>query len=387
MDLFVKLFGKDYLDYVYTRDHGTQIAVSSDPRETYTYDHDKWEASFEETFQERAVEPMPGSAVLLKELSNNARTVQEPSTDLDGITPLDTSAMSDVSDDPSEISGNTSEADHDDAVLAESLVSLQAVASVSDAQVKRDATATFSAIHLHYGLPLESCTQFQQSLTLVLPDHKSALVNSLVEGRVGFKGNSLIDMGDLVALRGCQPTSQENYLTNFVIEGYLSLIAKEGSLQGKEVEWLGWECFEKAVGRQPAAEILKRKAPLLAQDIILVPCNPGQSKHWFLIAVLPKQHQILVLDSLAGAFIKPSAKKAAIKMWNLLTEIDSTIEAREWNFFGNKPSDIPQQCNDYDCGVFLCAYAKNLVLGCPIAGDILTFRKSMVLELHEGSLR
>ena len=164
------------------------------------------------------------------------------------------------------------------------------------------------------------------------------------------------------------------------------MIAKEAFYQGKSVEWLGWECFEKAVGRQPAKEVLKRKAPLLQQEFVLVPCNPAQCKHWFLMAILPKQHQILVLDSLAGTFIKPTAQGATLKMWNLLAEIDSSVVASDWSFLSNKPSDIPQQSNDYDCGVFLCAYAKCLVVGCPIADDMVMFRKTMVLDLHQGYL-
>ena len=121
-------------------------------------------------------------------------------------------------------------------------------------------------------------------------------------------------------------------------------------------------------------------------EVFLVPCNPGQSKHWFLIAVLPKQHQILVLDSLEESFIKLTAQRAAVKMWKGLAEIDSLVVASEWRFLSNKPLIIPQHSNDYDCGVFLCAYAKCLVHGCPIADDMVMFRKAMVFELHQRHL-
>ena len=49
----------------------------------------------------------------------------------------------------------------------------------------------------------------------------------------------------------------------------------------------------------------------MEQDIVLVPCNPGQSKHWFLLVVLPKEKQILVLDSMAASFTKSSAVNTA----------------------------------------------------------------------------
>ena len=87
-------------------------------------------------------------------------------------------------------------------------------------QANRVATASLSANHLQYGLPLGSYTQFQISMSCVLSDCQVAEVHRLVEGQVDFKGNGIIDQTDLLALRGCQPTSEENYLNNFVIEGY-----------------------------------------------------------------------------------------------------------------------------------------------------------------------
>ena len=151
----------------------------------------------------------------------------------------------------------------------------------------------------------------------------------MVDGAVCFEGSRLIDK-NLLALRGCRPTSEEKYLTNFTIEGYLDVIAKQGTLQGKKVEYLGWERFERAVGRKPAQEILYDKAPLMQQDIVLVPCNPLGTQHWFLLAVLPKDHEILVLDSLAGGFVKPTAKVTINKMWMLLAELDSSLDASQW---------------------------------------------------------
>ena len=220
----------------------------------------------------------------------------------------------------------------------------------------------------------------------MLQGPESTFVDNLIDGSVAFAGTKVIDSTDLVALRGGRPTSEENYLTNFVIESYLDLIAKQGTLQGSKVECIGWECFEKAVGRRPAKDVLARNAPLLQQDIVLVPCNTENSQHWFLLALLPKQFQILVLDSLAGNFIKPTAKRAITKMWMLLNELDATTDASHWNFIANKPTDLPQQQNDFDCGVYVCMYARCLALQHLIPDDIPSSRKIMILELHQGQL-
>jgi len=47
----------------------------------------------------------------------------------------------------------------------------------------------------------------------------------------------------------------------------------------------------------------------------------------FLLAVLPKEKQVLVLDSKAESFTKSSAENAITKMWKLLQQVDSSIDA------------------------------------------------------------
>ena len=56
--------------------------------------------------------------------------------------------------------------------------------------------------------------------------------------------------------------------------------------QGKKVEFFGWKSFEKGCRKGSVQEYLKGKTPLMKQD--MVPCNPGLSKYWFLLVVLPK---------------------------------------------------------------------------------------------------
>lgn len=72
-----------------------------------------------------------------------------------------------------------------------------------------------------------------------------------------------------------------------------------------------WEAFEKS-----AFQLLltRGKGKLLEQDIVLVPCNPAGSNHWFLIAVFPHEMLMAALDRKAGAFVKPTAEAALLKM-------------------------------------------------------------------------
>ena len=113
--------------------------------------------------------------------------------------------------------------------------------------------------------------------------------------------------------------------------------ATENCMAGLAAQ-IQFDRFRKAVERQAATAVLARNAPPVAQDGALVPCNSGNGRHWFLLTLLPKQFQILVLDSTAGSFIKPTANNAITKMWMLLNELDATIDASHLKYIANKPT-------------------------------------------------
>ena len=105
--------------------------------------------------------------------------------------------------------------------------------------------------------------------------------------------------------------------------------------------------------------------------------------------MLPPEKKIVVLDSMAGAFAKPTIERAIRKMWALLKELDASLDVNQWWFSCNSPQDIPQQQNGFDCGVYLCLYARSLLLQSPIvsSSSIQSFRKHLILELHEQEVQ
>ena len=155
----------------------------------------------------------------------------------------------------------------------------------------------------------------------------------------------------LNCLRGGKPQDKDNYLNNFVIDAYLHLLKGKSTVS---VEVIEWEKFETCIGNKPAKQVLKDKAPILEQDVVLVPCNPGRSEHWFLLVVLPKNQKIVALDSMARSFVKPTIESAIRKMWGLLKELSPLdLPMNEWHFSWNTPRDIAEQDNGFDCGVFV----------------------------------
>lgn len=88
----------------------------------------------------------------------------------------------------------------------------------------------------------------------------------------------MLDEQDLESLYGCKPREEDNYLTKFVIEAYLQLIATTSLSKGLNIEIVGWEAFKKGFGKSPIQDLLKGKGLLMEQDVVLVPCNTGQKQ-------------------------------------------------------------------------------------------------------------
>ena len=238
-------------------------------------------------------------------------------------------------------------------------------------------------VTVHYGIdPTTASKVNTQETNCIFPEHKQLLLDCLVDGtvKINQNGRNIIDERDLGALLGGHPRDKDNYLNNFVIDAYLNVLIKNRPPTMK-AESLEWEEFE----TKPVKEVLKSKAAILEQDVVMVPCNSGHSEHWFLLVLLPREKKIVALDSKAGAFTKPTVESAITKMWNCLQQLDAGLDMSEWCFSCNSQQDIPQQQNGFDCGVYVCAYARCLVLQSPMVSgcSLQSFRKHMILELHQ----
>ncbi|PFX27318.1 Sentrin-specific protease 1 [Stylophora pistillata] len=224
-------------------------------------------------------------------------------------------------------------------------------------------------IEVDHSLPSYMPMKFEsiQPSPYNVPLHTSCLVDGILSGHIKFQGNGIIDDHDQKSLIGGHRNSKEKYLTNFVIDEYLSIL----KATSKKVSVISWEVFHKFVIKRIFAE----KENLLTQDLILVPCNSTNTEHWYLLGVFPQTKVIAVLDSMAGGFVKPNVEVSIKKMWVLLKMFDSTLDEKEWHFVANKPDDLPQQNNNFDCGVFVTLYARCLIANrlCPVRNELFVF--------------
>lgn len=215
-----------------------------------------------------------------------------------------------------------------------------------------------------------------------LPQYKINEVEAVLSNLIKFRGSVLIDPGDLKTLTNIHAiNSQDKWLTNFVIDEYMNLIQSASHLRVKAMQW---EIFEKSKTCLIAKDFQKSEFDTL--DLIVIPCNKRNIEHWSLLVVLPKKSIAAVLDSNSKDFVKSSAQNVLDKMGTVLKELDCGVE--EWSFSYNAKGEIPQQTNDYDCGVFICLYARCLAGLGPMVQEssFSNLRLGMVYNLHRKIL-
>ena len=177
----------------------------------------------------------------------------------------------------------------------------------------------------------------------------------LLSKLIDSKGSYLIGPDDLKSLTNVDALqSRDKWLSNFVIDDYMNLIQSFGNIKVRAVSW---EKFKKSTSHAVAAHLQDRKMSALSTcDLMIIPCNKPHIEHWSLFVVLPKSKMAAVLDSKPEGFVKPSTQNVMNKIGAVLAE--SNFNVGDWTFACNMKEELPQQTNDFDCGVYICLYAR-----------------------------
>ncbi|XP_077975497.1 sentrin-specific protease 1-like [Styela clava] len=128
-----------------------------------------------------------------------------------------------------------------------------------------------------------------------------------------------------------------------------------------------------------------KKVDIFSKDIVLYPIHLGV--HWCLAVVDFISKQIRYYDSMGGA----NRECLEILKNYLLCEHkdkkESEINLSDWQLLSM--SDIPQQMNGSDCGVFACKFAEYITSKSDLTfsqRDMPYFRRAMVWEIINKKL-
>ncbi|XP_051942222.1 sentrin-specific protease 2 [Hippocampus zosterae] len=189
-------------------------------------------------------------------------------------------------------------------------------------------------------------------------------------------------------------TLQEGgWLNDEVINFYLSLVMEQCSdtAAGMRVYSFNTFFYPKLRGGPGGHAAVKRwtkAVDIFLCDLLLVPLHMGV--HWALAVVDLKAKTVKLYDSMGqrhdaicGLLLLYLNEEHRAKKGR---ELDTT----KWTVSCMRPTEIPQQKNGSDCGVFACKYAQYIAKGKPLTfrqWHMPLFRKLMIWEiLHQKLL-
>ncbi|KAI3644906.1 hypothetical protein MP228_011070 [Amoeboaphelidium protococcarum] len=174
---------------------------------------------------------------------------------------------------------------------------------------------------------------------------------------------------------------QDEWVNDQIISAYLELISHECQQSGLNVQVLSSHYYELNVLRQSDVEWVQCLSRLTQFDITLMPVHV-HNNHWVLVSVDWRRRIISYYDSLNyddGFLVLLNVLQQCIALNRDSTFFDDICQLEL-----RIVKDCPQQTNGYDCGVFVCQYAKFIAFGIPFnfgQHDIDDIRTLMLLEL------
>jgi len=187
----------------------------------------------------------------------------------------------------------------------------------------------------------------------------------------------------------------KKWLNDNLIDFYFNMIkdAKINKYLTCDINILSSLEFNRFLNNKDLIKNDKKRYNIFHHDHILIPiCH---SDHWSLVNIHTKQKKVRYFDS-CTTLNSNNERKILIKEFiSYLIDQDSmkigfSTKSSEWIF--RAEAKLPQQTNSYDCGVFICFFAKIISYSYKILSNqlldshIIDFRKRMFEEIQKFEL-
>ncbi|KAK3557011.1 hypothetical protein QTP70_022917, partial [Hemibagrus guttatus] len=186
-------------------------------------------------------------------------------------------------------------------------------------------------------------------------------------------------------------TLQEgSWLNDEVINFYLNLVmAREQEAGGRKVYCFSTFFFPKLLGGGHAAVRRWTKAvDLFLYDLILIPLHLGV--HWSLAVVDFRAKSVRSYDSMGQRHDDICNLLLMYIKEEYEVKKGKDLEILKWTVTSLHATEVPQQKNGSDCGVFVCKYADYIARGRPFTFrqcHMPYFRKVMIWEILNQKLQ
>ncbi|XP_072313915.1 sentrin-specific protease 2 [Eucyclogobius newberryi] len=190
-------------------------------------------------------------------------------------------------------------------------------------------------------------------------------------------------------------TLQEGgWLNDEVINFYLSLVMDRSSAGGPRVYSFSTFFFPKLqglgagqTGGHAAVKRWTKAVDLFLCDLILVPLHLGV--HWALAVIDLKSKSVKTYDSMGQRHDDVGKLLLRYMQDEHRVKKSRELDISKWTVCSMRPTEIPQQKNGSDCGVFACKYADFIARERPLTFKqchMPLFRKLMIWEIVHQKL-
>nr|XP_046180294.1 sentrin-specific protease 2-like isoform X3 [Oncorhynchus gorbuscha] len=188
-----------------------------------------------------------------------------------------------------------------------------------------------------------------------------------------------------ITQRDLASLQEGSWLNDEVINFYLSLVMIHSSSAGQGLKVYSFSTFffpKLHGGGHSAVKRWTKAVDLFQYDIILVPLHLGV--HWSLAVINFNSRTVRSYDSMGQRHDDICSLLLLYLREEHKARKNQDLDACKWTVGSLRASEIPQQKNGSDCGVFACKYADYIAQGRPLnfrQCHMPLFRKLMIWEI------
>ena len=154
--------------------------------------------------------------------------------------------------------------------------------------------------------------------------------------------------------------NNERWLNDNIVNFYFSLLINANKQKTKDIIALPSQSFQKYQSKGNNIKLIKEN--IFDYNQILVPVC--YENHWSMAVIKTNEKKVRYFDSL-GKQTQAKTRNDLLKKYitNIITadaeQKKIKIKISEWVF--RAESNVQQQTNSYDCGLFVCSFAKSII--------------------------
>ncbi|CAH1733405.1 unnamed protein product [Aphis gossypii] len=181
--------------------------------------------------------------------------------------------------------------------------------------------------------------------------------------------------------------NQQYYLTDAVVNDYMQLI---NTHYGSDVYVFDTFFYLNLCERGfDSVKRWAKKIDLFSKKKLMFPINLKSISHWVLVCADLETKELKYLDSLHGYNVNVLLKLFEYLRKIHMDRVGTPFCTNQWNLKRLDNTLVPKQSNGYDCGVFVCTFAKYLARGAKFnfaQTNMQWFRNLITYELHKHKI-